>query len=193
MNKPMIKPSQAVQELERAKEKIDTFDASIKEMTLDRMNMAPKEEREPQTKLSQREIANSTDIYLKPSRSISSQEKFNESFRESYNYDKEYVFFIAENNELIGENLEMWTKPYPGMPAEFWEVPANKPIWGPRYLAEQIKRKSYHRLIMKDTVTGNAEIGGQWFGQMAADTTIQRLDARPATKKKSIFLSSSGF
>jgi hypothetical protein len=35
------------------------------------MNMAPKSEREQQTKLSQNQIANSRDIYLKPAKTIS--------------------------------------------------------------------------------------------------------------------------
>jgi len=31
-------------------------------------------------------------------------------------------------------------KPFPGMPAEEWAIPTNKPINGPRYVAEQIKK-----------------------------------------------------
>jgi len=63
------------------------------------------------------------------------------------NFQKEYVQFIAENKEIIGETIEIWTRPFGGMPAEFWKVPVNKPVWGPRYLAEQIKRCYY--LVIK--------------------------------------------
>lgn len=174
-------------ELEKAQKQFDNFDANVKELTLDRMNMAPKEEQEPQTKLSSREISKSKDIYLNPERSISRREKFNESFREGLNFKKELVQFIAEHKELIGEDIEIWTGPFAGYPVEFWRVPTNKPVWGPRYLAEQIKRKCYHRLVMKDAISSQDGMG-QYYGQLAADTTVQRLDAHPVSSRKSIFM-----
>jgi len=33
----------------------------------------------------------------------------------------------------------MWTKPFPGMPAEEWAIPTNKPINGPRYVPSRLK------------------------------------------------------
>jgi hypothetical protein len=157
------------------------------------MNMAPKEETEPQTKIAQRDMDKLKDIYLKPEKVIGSKEKFNERFRASYDFDKEYVHFIAENNELIGETMEFWTKPYPGLGAEFWKVPCNKPVWGPRYVAEQIKRKSYHRLVMQQNQITSADGAGQYYGQMVANTTVQRLDARPVSTRKSIFMGAEKF
>lgn len=184
--------SEGQKELEKIEKQFDAFDQQVKDLTLDRMNMAPKQEVEPQTLLSQKQIEKSKDIYLKPKRTIGSKEKFNETYREKYNFDKEYVHFIAENKELVGESLNMWTKPYPGMPAEEWDVPVNKPVWGPRYLAEQIKRKFYHRLVMQDRPT-SSEGGMQYYGSMAVDTTIQRLDANPVSTRKSIFMGSGAF
>ena len=187
-----VKPKVAETEMEKLEKQFDAFDSQVKEMTMDRMNAAPKQETEPQTKLSTSEIDKAKDIYLKPSRSIGSREKFNENYREQYNYDKEYVKFIAENNEIKGDMIEIWTKPYAGMPAEFWQIPPNKPLWGPRYLAEQIKRKFYHRLVMenKSTEAGN---GMTYYGQMAVDTTVQRLDARPVSTKRSVFMGANNF
>jgi hypothetical protein len=190
---PKAHNSESAREIEKAKSQFDAFDANLKEMTLDRMNEAPKQETEPQTKLSQNEIANSKDIYLKPKRYISSRERFNENFREDYEYAKQYVQFIAENKELIGETMELWTKPFAGVPAEEWAVPANKPIWGPRYLAEQINRKYYHRLVMQENRSaGSGGFGEQYYGAMAADTTISRLEARPVSNKRTTFFGSSG-
>ena len=186
------KPRIQENEMEKLEQQFEKFDANVKELTKDRMDMAPKLETEPQTKLSSSEIDKAKDIYLKPNRSIGSREKFNENYRDSYNFDKEYVKFIAENNEIKGEMIEIWTKPYAGMPAEFWQVPVNKPLWGPRYLAEQIKRKSYHRLMMEDRKT-NSEGGMTYYGQMAVDTTVQRLDARPVSTKKSVFMGAVNF
>lgn len=186
------KPKIQENEMDKLEKQFDAFDGQVKEMTLDRMNAAPKVETEPQTKLSSSEIEKSKEIRLKPSRSIGSGQKFNEHFREQYNFDKEYVCFIAENNEAKGDMIEMWTRPYGGMPAEFWQVPVGKPIWGPRYLAEQIKRCFYHRLTMENKSTGS-EGGMTYYGSMAVDTTIQRLDARPASTKKSVFMGAVNF
>lgn len=183
----------AEKEMEKVESQLNAFESNIKEMTLDRMNTAPVQEKEEQTKLSQKDIEKSKDIYLKPIRAIGSREKFNEAYRDKYNFDKEYVYFIAENNEILGEDLDLWTKPYAGMPAEEWKVPVNKPVWGPRYLAEQIKGCKYHRFTMQQNVSTGAEKGAEFYGSMAVDNTIQRLDARPATRNKSIFMGASTF
>ena len=107
--------------------------------------------------------------------------------------NKEYVYLIAEHREIIGEDIDLWVKVFPGMPAEEWKIPVGKPIWAPRYVAERIKGCSYHRLTMRDTVTADHGSMGQFYGQLAVDTTVQRLDALPATKTKSIFMGASGF
>lgn len=187
--KPKVTTSLAEKELNKVEAQFEAFDTQVKELTQDRMNAtAKKEETEQQTKLSTKEIASSKDVYIKPHRVISSREKFNEKYREDYNFMKEYVHFIAENNEIKGEVIELWTKPFAGMPAEEWKIPVNKPIWAPRYVAEQIKRKFYHRLKMDETKMTGTEGGNQFYGVMAADTTIQRLDARPVSSRKSVFL-----
>lgn len=191
--RPKTGHSPSERELDKAEEQFKAFDDSVKEMTMDRLNAAPTQETEMQTKMSTREMQNSKDVYLKPNRIVSSRDKFNEKFREEYNYKKSYVQFIAENKELIGEAIEIWTRPFPGMPAEEWKVPTNKPVWGPRYLAEQIKRKFYHRLKM-DEKSITAEDGGvQYYGRIASDMTIQRLDAHPVnSQRKSVFLGADG-
>lgn len=188
MARPKTSNSATQTELEKVEKQLDKFETEVKEMTLDRMNKAPKEDVEPQTKLSSREIDKSKEIWLKPERSIGCRDKFNEDYRKDYNFDKEYVQFIAENKEIIGESIEIWTRPYAGVPAEFWKVPCNKPVWGPRYLAEQIKRKFYHRLVMKENVVTGVDGMGQYYGTMAVDTTVQRLNAEPVSTRKSIFM-----
>lgn len=187
----MTKTSSTVErELDKAQKQFDAFDENVKSLTLDRMNEAPKKETEQQTKLSQKEITN-TDHYLKPKRSIGNKDKFNEKFSEQWNFAKEYVNFIAENNEIVGENIEIWTRPFGGVPAEFWEVPVNKAVWGPRYLAEQINKCQYHRLVMKENNTHSSGSNFQFYGSMAADTIVNRLEARPAGNRKSIFMGST--
>jgi len=191
-SKPKVS-SGAQKQLDKAEAEFKEFDSQIKEITRDRMSAVPVQDSEPQTNLSQNEIRNSKDIYLKPHKTISSREKFNERFRDDYNFAKEYVQFIAEHKEIQGEDLDLWTKPFPGMPAEEWIVPVNKPVWGPRYLAEQIQRKSYNRLKMNENVQTSASAYGVMTGQLAVDTKVNRLDAYPVSNRRSVFMNDKGF
>jgi len=180
-------------ELEKTEKQFDAFDAQVKEMSLDRLNQASKEEVEPQTRLSQREIEKSKDIYLKPKRSIGSKEKFNEKFRDEYNYQKEYVHFIAENKEIMGDPITLWTKKFPGTDAEEWVVPVNKPVWGPRYLAERLKDCYYHELRMDESKATSTDGMGTQYGVLVVNTTKSRLDAQPVSDRKSVFMGSKSF
>lgn len=182
-------------ELQKAQKDFDKFEENVKEMTMDRMNKAPKEDVEPQTKLSQKEIEKNNQKYLKPVRTISiaPKERFNEDYRKEYEFAKEYVNFVAEHRELIGCNIEKWTKPFAGVPAEYWEVPTNVPVWGPRYLAEEIKKCSYHRLKMEESTLNSSDSRGAYYGTMAVDSVVQRLDAHPVSSKKSIFMGANNF
>jgi len=184
-----VHKSASEKELDKIDAQSKAFEDNIKEMTLDRMNEAPREETEQQTKISQREAQKSKDIYLKPVKTIFGRgEKFNEKWRKDYEFDKEYVQFIAEHKEIIGEKIEAWTKKYPGQPAEFWEVPTNKPVWGPRYLAERIKGCIYHRLRMDQSQMTSADGMGTYTGQMVSDQIVQRLDAIPVGSRRSVFV-----
>ncbi len=191
--KPINQNSESAKEIDKVEKQFDEFDKQVKEMTQDRMKAAPKEDAEPQTKMSSSDIEKSKDVYLKPKRSISSKEKFNEKFREDYNFQKEYVRFIPEHREIIGESIELWTKPFAGMPAEEWVIPTGKPIWAPRYVAERIKGCNYHRLVMQQNIITEANHVGQMYGSLAVDTTVQRLDALPVSTRKSVFMGAGSF
>ncbi len=192
-DKPKVSNSAAEREMDKVGHQFDAFDDNIKKMTLDRTNETKKIEVEPQTKMSQKDIEDSKQIYLKPHRSISSKEKFNEDFRSEYNFSTEYVYFMAENKEIIGETIELWTKPFPGMPAQEWKVPCNTPLWAPRHLAEKIKRSRYHRFKMQQNTSIGGDNRGEYYGSMAVDTVIQRLDAVPVSTRKSVFMGANNF
>lgn len=181
------------EEIKKTEKQLESFEKDIKDLTLDRMNQAPKLETEQQTKISNREAQDSKDVYLKPARKFECRNKFNEKFRKEFEFDSEYVKFIAENREITGDKIELWTKKYPGQPAEFWEVPANTPVWGPRYLAERIKNCTYHRLRMDENVITGTNHAGKMYGSFIADCKINRLDAIPVSTTKSIFMGASGF
>lgn len=191
--KPKASSSLAQKEIDKAEKQFQAYDQNIKDMTFDRMSTAPKLEQESKIKLSQEEIEKSKDIYLKPFRSIASREKFNEDYREAWRFATEYVRFIPENKEIIGETIELWTKPFAGMPCEFWKVPTGKPVWGPRHLAERLANCKYHRFVMQQHTTTGQDGMGQYYGAMAVDTTVQRMDALPVSTSKSIFMGANSF
>ena len=183
-------------ELQEAAEKFDKFDEQVTSLKLDPLNKEAAKETELQSdvmKISQKEKERKGDIYLKPVKTIGCREKFNENFRDDYNYAKELVRFEAENVEIIGETIDVWTRAFPGVPAEEWLVPTNVPVWGPRYLAEQLTKCNYRRLKMEEKTIVGADHMGSYQGQMVVDNTIQRLNARPAVEKKSVFMGSRGF
>jgi hypothetical protein len=195
MARPKVN-SAGQQELDKAQEKFEKFETEVKNLTLDQMNKAPHEDVEPQTKMSSREFHEAPEIYLKPVKTIAPgpipktgemTDKFNEKYRDAWEFDKQYVRFIAENMEDIGGTITIWTRPYGGLPAEMWEVPTNKPIWGPRYLAEQIKRKCFHRLVMNDHRQTGSDHTGTYVGGIVADTIKHRLNAQPAPKAQMSF------
>src|SRR5258706_11499949 len=132
--KPNFSDQSCQTEIDKIEEKFESVQEEIKSINLDKLNSSPKEESEQQTKIAQKDIEKSKDIYLKPQRSIPSGQKFNEKFRQRYEFDKQYVQFVAVHKEIIGDNIEMWTRPYGGMNAEYWVIPTNKPVYGPMYL-----------------------------------------------------------
>ena len=195
VDKPKAHSSLAEKELDKAEAQFNAQEEQIKSLTLDRMNeTAKKPDTDPNSQFVLKD-GQKNDSYLKPRRSIGSREKFNEKFRADYNFQSEYVNFEARNNEIAGEAIELWTKPFPGMPAQEWVVPVNKPIWAPRFLAEKIRKSSYHRLVMQadGPVTAVGSVGESYQGQMVADQVIQRLDALPVSNKKSIFMGANNF
>jgi hypothetical protein len=180
--------SDGERELQKLQSDFDSFDNKVSTLTMDAMNALPKRETEQQTKLSQSEIAKTPDVYMRPIKTISCADRFNEDYRSEYEFQKEYVYFTAENKEVIGESLDFWTKPFAGIPAEEWKIPVNKPIWAPRYVAEQIKRKHYTKLVMKERPVESTH-AGSFYGELVGEEKVQRLDAHPVSTRKSIFMS----
>ena len=198
--KPKLKSGEAQREIDRVEANINATRDSISSMSLDELNKAPKHEVEPQTKMSTRELQNAKQTYLKPLKTIDAvdpksgkPQTFNPRFQASYDFYRELVCFTAENNMMIGQKIEIWTRKYGGKPAEYWEVPCNTPVWGPRYLAEQIKSKCHHVIEMNQQTIVGADGMGSYTGGIEAKKTIQRLDAHPVSQNKSLFMGATGF
>lgn len=190
MAKELLKPqvnSSGQAELDKAEKQFDEFNKQVESKTgivpaPRKMDLSRRHDVEMQVPLSTNQITNSKDIYLKPKKSLGAKEKFNEKFREQWEFDKQKVAFIAEHKEIQGETLNLWTKPYPGCNCEEWIIPVNVPVWGPRYLAEQIKRKYYNRLTMAESKQTGSDSMGTYYGHMIVSEEKQRLDAIPVNK-----------
>lgn len=178
MNRPKVN-SESQKELDRAEDQFAAFDTQVKEMTLDRMNQAPDQGTEQQTKISTREANKADAPYIKPLRSINSKEKFDEKYRAQHTDAWKYIRCIVENNEIIGEAIEVWTKKFPGDSAHFWKVPVNKPVYIPKLLAEQLSNCKYHRLTMDQSTISSSDGMGTYMGSMVVDNTKHRIDCRP--------------
>ena len=199
-HKPKLKSGDAQREIDRVEANIEATRDSISALSLDELNKAPKHEVEQQTRMSTRELQNAKQTYLKPLKTIyavdpktGKRPQLNPKFEAARNFDSQQVCFTAENNMMIGQKIEIWTLPYGGMPAEYWEVPCNTPVWGPRYLAEQIKRKCYHIIEMNQQTMTGADGFGSYTGAVEVKKTVQRLDAHPVSQNKSIFMGAVNF
>lgn len=189
-DKPKATSSLAEKELDKVESHFKEFDAQVKSLTQDAMNRAPVAETAPQVQRAQVDLAKTEFLYIKPHKTIGSKEPFNEKWRESYNFYKERVDIEAENLEVVGEVLDFWTKPYPGMPAEEWKVPVNTPVNVPRYVAERIDNCIYHELHMEQSTKTSTAGEGTYYGGLAVKKTKHRLQAKPVMKKTSLFMSS---
>ncbi len=177
--------SEGQKELDRVEDQLSSFKDSMHEAR-DKSATLPIRETEPQTKIAQSDLNKSGVIYLKPKRTFPSKEKFNERFRDEYNYQREYVDFIAENKEVVGETIDFCIKKFPGMPVEEWEIPVNKAVSAPRYVKERIEDCSYTVFVTTDAATGS-EGGMKYYGQMVAEQRRARLSAREVVNKPRIF------
>ena len=117
-----------------------------------------------------------------------SRERFNERYRDDYNKAKEYVKFVAKNNEVKGEKCEPWTKPFPGIPAEFWQIPVGIPVWGPKYLRDRLQKCGYHIMKMDQSTMNNTDGMGQYYGSMVVDDYINRIDAEEVSENRRVFM-----
>lgn len=172
-------------ELDAAAEQISSFIEPLKTQSFD--PNSPIEETEPQTKLSFKQASKADAPFIKPIRSIArtnhktdkvdSRSYFREEHRPIHAKDWEYVRCIVENNEIIGEPVEVWTCKWGCDPAHFWRVPVNKPIMIPRLLAEQLSKCKYVTHVMADPRTENRfDMDTNTF---SVDIVKARIDARP--------------
>jgi len=180
MSRPRVN-EEAQKSLSQAQEQFNSFSEQVNAVASHDVNSSvPVQQTAPQTEMSKKEIKQYDAPYIKPVRSIQGKDKFNETYRADHTRGWEYVKCIVENKEVIGEEVECWTKAFAGDPAHFWKVPVNKPIYIPRLLAEQLNRCRYHRIRMEDKTPTTVEGNMQFYGAISIDHQIERIACRPA-------------
>ena len=107
---------ETLKEVEKLDAQFKRFDEQAKSLTLDQMNKAPLQDIEQQTLMSIRQQNRMDAPYIKPERTIGCRAAFNEKFRKQWEHQKQYVRCMVENLEIIGENVECWSKPFAGVP-----------------------------------------------------------------------------
>jgi hypothetical protein len=180
--KPKVN-SEGQKVLDQAAEKLDAFQEQAREFNPFSGLKNVQVETEPQTKMSNREAKAADAIWIEPIRSVkrpqggkdNAKVHWDEKWRPQWEEDWKRVKCIVENNELIGEAVEVWTAKWGCDPAHFWKIPVNKPVLIPRLLAEQLSKCQYHRLKMEDS----AEKMNYVNSRLVADHVIRRIDARP--------------
>lgn len=178
MNKPKLNAGFAQKEVDRLDSEFDAKQEQMSSLTQDEMNKAPKKEQEPQAVLSKREEKSYDAPVIKPSQTVPGIGKRKPEQDSLRRQAWELVKVVVENRESIGESIELWHKaPFGGEPCTFWQLPTNKPIYIPRFLADRIKKCNYHVLTTVEQSIGRNE-WGEMIGKMVATETRNRLDCR---------------
>lgn len=131
-------------------ENVEKLSEQMSSLTQEEIKKAPMANEEPVMLLSKEEIAAYDAPVIQPSRSFPTKSKPNPKEAKERRRGWEYVKCIAENLEIINEKIEFWHNKFLGDPCYFWEVPVNKPIYLPRFIAEHLSTRHYHRFTMAD-------------------------------------------
>jgi hypothetical protein len=108
--------------------------------------LAPKPVDEEERPLSNREkAALENAIYIEPKRQLKGFGTLPEKLRKEHKHGWEYVKGMFENIIVNGEAITFWLSLYPGDPDCMWEIPANKPVFVPRHVANHLEKiMEYH-------------------------------------------------
>lgn len=174
--RPKIQSS-SQKELDKADQEFKEFNERAKELTPDPFNREEIKSFEPQTLFSKKEVEKAYVPELKPTRTMGRTGNFNPDHKKVYDESWQRINCIVENHEIIGDTVKTWTARWGCDPAYYWEVPTNKMVSIPRFLAEQLGRCKYHRMVMEDSAN-SADGRGTYYGKMSISQTIHRISCR---------------
>ena len=121
--------------------------ADLNSLTVDQINReAPKAIEQIPQEMSLKERAKLEGArYVEPKRLSPPLGKLPESLKKEHNHAWEYVKGIYENYVVTGEPLTFSYSVYPGDADYMWTVPANVPVYVPRFIAKHLEEcQAYH-------------------------------------------------
>lgn len=181
MKKPKLASGFAQKEVDRVEAEFKAATDANASLTQDVMSKAPEKESDVEPFMPKRQILQAPVPRIVPTYSRSPNGKKKPEQDALRRRAWEYVQVICTNSEIASENLEFWHKPMiAGEECNFWQIPVNRPVFLPRHVAEHIKTRKYHRLVMQEEITVEHTGFGEMKGKLVASHTVQRLDCTPA-------------
>lgn len=170
-------------EIESINKQMDSVQKDLSSLTPDRLSLAPLTETTPQTLMSSRQVQMLDPRYIKPSRSQTPNGKPKASQNALRDKAWEYVNCMVENKEVPGETACFWLKPpISGEFCYYWEVPVNIPVQLPRFVADHLSKRYYHRMRMEDRPVTHQGFVSESSGAIIITETKNRIDCRPVSQ-----------
>ena len=191
IEKPNLQSGFANRELEKVEKQFDKTDEELASLTVDEMAKAPLKTLEPQTKMSKKEVQEFDAPVIRHCKGFQMtipKSGVDPKFKPLIEHDEEFIKVICENNEVIGEHIELWSGNFPGQICGFYQVPVNIPVYVPRKVAKRIRASRYHRIKMAERPMSQLQhemssdgVSSQPSGVITVTETKQRLDCRLAS------------
>lgn len=153
---------------------VASMNASMTELTMDKISEKAPDAEPSEIKLSTREIAKSEGcLYIEPKRKLPAIGALKPEWKSRHARDWEYVKGMFQSEVVNGhssrEPKKFWFAKWGGDPDCLWEVPVNTPVYLPRMIAHYLSG-------MKDEDTGLESMKFHTFDYVERPQQIQRPD-----------------
>jgi hypothetical protein len=145
---------------------------SMASLTVDSISETPVIEPEIQTKICYKTLAKENNcVYIEPKKRLPALGKLPEKQKIEHENAWKYVKGIYENYIVNGEPLSFWYTEYPGDQDCLWEIPANVPVYVPRFIAKHLEEcQKYHTFGYNEKNSGHQRVDDFQFNFSATGT-----------------------
>lgn len=124
---------------EKIVRQVEDFSNAVQDMR-NAMNKTPEAVSERQMKVTSFQKQFPDALYLEPKHRIPTKGVRNSEKDKNKDYLHEYVVGIFES-QLVGSKLTLWKDGLPGDDFCMWEIPVNRPVGIPRFLAQHLSKE----------------------------------------------------
>lgn len=135
-------------DLENIAKKTAELTEEMSQLTVDKINEIAPEPTLDELKLTAKQKASDEGvIFVEPKRKFKGLGKLPEKLKREHARAWEYVKGIYENYVVNNEPVRFWHNgDFPGDPDCLWEIPSNKPVYVPRFIAKHLEEcQKYHQ------------------------------------------------